>query len=341
MFFLIIFLIILKMKECFFFGFVLVFICCNGLNNNDLIQSQKNVMKIINKSYNKFSKEKDFEIQIFISLEENFNLLNEEEINTILIFYNYYLQQYSLIQNMKKEKFNIILKSVKKVVYLIIKNYFFISNNYKLRITKLLENISKNIVNREENIKNDVNDSFEIYLINQDIKKKKITSNKKNVTLIFDNKTFRENKIANIVFFIFSDLTHEKNLYASVLVKSYLFDFEDKIIQNTKLKNNLFEIDFNLDSSRDYSSCCEIDTFNFSIIKRKSIQNLNNQKGIINIKCLNIDFSFNFLTVQIKQIRNNKKLNIFMIILIPIIILFPLKKKIKKKQNILKKHKIK
>jgi hypothetical protein len=50
------------------------------------------------------------------------------------------------------------------------------------------------------------------------------------------------------VFFIFSDLTHEKNLYASVLVKSYLFDFEDKIIQNTKLKNNLFEIDFNLDS---------------------------------------------------------------------------------------------
>ena len=329
------------MKECFFFGFVLVFICCNNLNNNDLIQSQKNVMKIINKSYNMFSKEKDFEIQIFISLEENFNLLNEEEINTILIFYNYYLQQYSLIQNMKKEKFNIILKSVKKVVYLIIKNYFFISNNYKLRITKLLENISKNIVNREENIKNEVNDSFEIYLINQDIKKKKITSNKNNVTLIFDNKTFRENKIANIVFFIFSDLTHEKNLYASVLVKSYLFDFEDKIIQNTKLKNNLFEIDFNLDSSRDYSSCCEIDTFNFSIIKRKSIQNLNIQKGIINVKCLNIDFSFNFLTVQIKQIRNNKKLTIFMIILIPIIILFPLKKKIKKKQNILKKNKIK
>ena len=325
----------IKMKNFFYLVIILLFIHCN--NNDNLIESQKIIMKIIKNVYNINSDEKDFEINLFHSLEIKFNLLDNNEKKEILKFYNYYLNQFSIIQNMGKEKFIIILQSIKKVIYSIIKDNFFISKDYNYILSKILEKISINIVNREENIINNINESFEIYLINQDIKKKYISSLKKNVSFSFDKQFFRENKINNMIFLIFSNLKQENNLYASIFVKTYFFDFENKIIKQFKSKHNSFEIYFNLNSSRDYSSCSEIDIFDFTETKRKSIQNFNNNKGTINIKCVDGSLTFNYLTVQIKEIRKNKRLTFFMIILISFIIFFPLQKKIKsinKKINI-------
>ena len=323
------------MKNYFYLGIILIFIHCN--NNNDLIESQKNIMKIIKNAYNIKSNEKDFEINLFLSLEHKFNILDTNDKHEILKFYNYYLHQFSTIQNMKKEKFIIILHSIKKVVYSIIKENFFISKDYNFILIKILEKISINIVYREENIINNINDPFEIYLINQDTKRKFISSLKNNVSFSFDKQFFRDNKINNMIFLIFSNLKQENNFYASILVKTYFFDYENNIIKKLKSKPNSFEIHFNLNSSKDYSSCSEIDLIDFSEIKRNSIQNLNNNKGTINIKCVDGSLTFNYLTVQIKKIRNNKRLTTCMIFLISFIIFFPLQKKIKsinKKINI-------
>ena len=324
------------MKNCFYFSIIIIFIHCN--NNNDLIESQKNIMKIIQNAYNISLNEKDFEINLFLSLEHKFNILDNNDKKEILKFYIYYLHQFSIIQNMKKEKFIIILQSIKKVVYSIIKDNFFISKDYNFFLIKILETLSINIVNREENIINNINDPFEIYLINQDIKKKHISSLRNNVSFSFDKQFFRENKINNMIFFIFTNLKQDNNIYVSILVKTYFFDYENNIIKKTKSKSNSFEIYFNLNSSKDYSSCSEIDLIDFSEIKRNSIQNLNKNKGIINIKCVDASLTFNYLTVQIKKIRKNKNLTICMIILISFIIFFPLQKKIK---SINKKIKIK
>ena len=323
------------MKNYFYLGIILIFIHCN--NNNDLIESQKNIMKIIKNAYNIKSNEKDFEINLFLSLEHKFNILDTNDKHEILKFYNYYLHQFSTIQNMKKEKFIIILHSIKKVVYSIIKENFFISKDYNFILIKILEKISINIVYREENIINNINDPFEIYLINQDTKRKFISSLKNNVSFSFDKQFFRDNKINNMIFLIFSNLKQENNFYASILVKTYFFDYENNIIKKLKSKPNSFEIHFNLNSSKDYSSCSEIDLIDFSEIKRNSIQNLNNNKGTINIKCVDGSLTFNYLTVQIKKIRKNKRLTTCMIFLISFIIFFPLQKKIKsinKKINI-------
>ena len=323
------------MKNYFYLGIILIFIHCN--NNNDLIESQKNIMKIIKNAYNIKSNEKDFEINLFLSLEHKFNILDTNDKQEILKFYNYYLHQFSTIQNMKKEKFIIILHSIKKVVYSIIKENFFISKDYNFILIKILEKISINIVYREENIINNINDPFEIYLINQDTKRKFISSLKNNVSFSFDKQFFRDNKINNMIFLIFSNLKQENNFYASILVKTYFFDYENNIIKKLKSKPNSFEIHFNLNSSKDYSSCSEIDLIDFSEIKRNSIQNLNNNKGTINIKCVDGSLTFNYLTVQIKKIRKNKRLTTCMIFLISFIIFFPLQKKIKsinKKINI-------